>query len=165
MQVTNIHSRIIHQPLHNVDALFHTLSSDNDLMLATHLWPRMKLDKGLAIGSNGGHGPIRYFVTHYEPGQSIQFQFSKPAGFNGYHKFEIKALDKETTEVKHTISMHTTLWGTVQWIIAIRWLHDAFIEDAFDKVENHFVVEKKKSKWSMWVKFLRKIAKRQYKRQ
>ena len=27
--------------------------------------------------------------------------------------------------------------------IAIRWLHDAYIEDAFDKVENHFTKCKK----------------------
>jgi hypothetical protein len=43
--------------------------------------------------------------------------------------------------------------------LAIRWLHDAYIEDAFDKVENHFSEDKKSSEWTWWVKTLRKVMK------
>jgi hypothetical protein len=157
MHVTNIHRRIIVQPLSAIAALFKTLASDQDLMLATDKWPRMKLDKGLTVGSKGGHGPIRYTVSEYNEGQSIQFQFTKPIGFNGYHRFEINALDNSRTELRHIIDMKTSFLATLQWGLAIRWLHDAFIEDALDKVENHFYAKKKISKWSLWVRILRKI--------
>ena len=49
--------------------------------------------------------------------------------------------------------------GLFIWFFAIKSLHDALIEDAFDKMENHFTEEKKKTNWSFWVKFLRKILK------
>jgi hypothetical protein len=49
--------------------------------------------------------------------------------------------------------------GMLLWLFAIRSLHDALLEDAFDKIENHFSKEKNKSNWSIWVKFLRKILK------
>jgi hypothetical protein len=55
--------------------------------------------------------------------------------------------------------MQTNFSGTLIWLLAIRALHDAFIEDAFDKTENHFLIDKKISKWSFWVRFLRKILK------
>jgi hypothetical protein len=55
--------------------------------------------------------------------------------------------------------MNTTGSATLKWAIAIRWLHDAYIEDAFDKVENYSASEKKISEWSGWVKLLRMILK------
>ena len=55
--------------------------------------------------------------------------------------------------------MTTEGLSTLKWTLAIRWLHDAYIEDAFDKVENYFTEKKKSSKWSLWVKTLRKIMK------
>jgi len=157
MKVLNIHKRVIQQPKAEVAKLFDTLSTDNDMMLATDKWSPMKLDKGLQIGSRGGHGPIKYFVTHYQPEKFIQFQFDLK-GFNGFHKFELSELAVNKTELKHTIDMTTVSSATFKWAVAIRWLHDAYIEDAFDKVENHFLVtDKKNSKWSFWVKTLRKL--------
>ncbi|MEM1323749.1 MAG: hypothetical protein AAGG75_26040 [Bacteroidota bacterium] len=34
--------------------------------------------------------------------------------------------------------------GILAWLLAVRWLHDALIEDAFDKVENHFQQQKRR---------------------
>lgn len=159
MKVVNIHKRNIHQPKIIIVELFKTLSSKNDMMLATDKWSPMVLDKGLEMGSKGGHGPIKYIVQAYKPGDFIQFDFTQPKGFNGFHKFEITELDNEVSELKHIIEMNTTGLATLKWITAIRWLHDAYIEDAFDKVENHFTTEKKISEWSIWVKLLRKVLK------
>ena len=50
------------------------------------------------------------------------------------HKFEIKKLDKENTEIKHTIDMNTKGKGTLIWTFAIGSLHNALIEDGFDKL-------------------------------
>jgi hypothetical protein len=158
MKVINIHKRVIQQPKTEIAKLFNTLATDNDMMLATDKWPRMKLDKGLQVGSKGGHGPIKYFVTEYQPEKSITFQFTLK-GFNGFHRFDIKELGANITELSHIINMTTTGSATLNWGLAIRWLHDAFIEDAFDKVENHFTNDKKNSEWSLWVRTLRRIMK------
>jgi hypothetical protein len=157
MKVINIHKRVISQPIQEITLLFSTLATDHDQMLATDKWPRMKLDNGLQVGSKGGHGPIRYHVMDYQEGKSITFQFDRPLGFDGYHKFELTSLETDVRELKHTIDMTTTGFATIKWLFAIRWLHDAYIEDAFDKVENHFTTDKKKSEWSWWVKILRKM--------
>jgi hypothetical protein len=156
MKVINIHKREINRPKHEVAKLFKTLASENDLMLATDKWSPMLLDKGLQVGSKGGHGAIRYFVTDYQQDNSIKFQFDL-AGFDGFHKFDLTELETDKTELSHIIDIRTTGSATLKWALAIRWLHDAYIEDAFDKVENHFTKGKKRSEWSWWVKALRKI--------
>ncbi|MCJ8292367.1 MAG: hypothetical protein MJK07_21550 [Flavobacteriales bacterium] len=124
----------------------------------------MKFKNGIQVGAKGGHGPIRYSVEKYNPNEIIQFRFSKPNGFSGIHKFEVIELDKEKTEIKHTIEMNTTGKGTLIWTFAIRSLHNALIEDGFDKLENNFSENRKSTEWSLWVKFLRKqIAKKRRK--
>lgn len=158
MKVINIHKRVMQQPKTEIAKLFNTLATDNDMMLATDKWPPMKLDKGLQVGSKGGHGPIKYFVTEYQPEKSITFQFTL-TGFDGFHRFDIKELGANKTELSHIINMTTTGSATLNWGLAIRWLHDAFIEDAFDKVENHFTKDKKNSEWNLWVRTLRRIMK------
>lgn len=156
MKVINIHSRTIPQPVAKLGAMLHTLATDHDMLLATDKWPRMRLDKGLQVGSKGGHGPIRYFVKGYEPEKSVTFEFDIK-GFDGIHRFEITELSPNNSELVHIIDMKTSGWATIKWVLAIRWLHDAFIEDAFDKVENHFTPHPKNSNWSLWVRFLRKV--------
>lgn len=158
MKVINIHKRQISQPKTELAKLFKTLASDNDMMLAIDKWSPMKLDKGLQVGSKGGHGPIKYFVTDYQQNNSITFQFDLK-GFDGFHKFEIAETEPNKTQLTHIIDLTTSGSATLKWALAVRWLHDAYIEDAFDKVENHFTIDKKKSEWTMWVKILRKIMK------
>ena len=158
MKVTNVHKRQISQPKTELAKLFKTLASDNDMMLAIDKWSPMKLDKGLQVGSKGGHGPIKYFITDYQPDNSITFQFDLE-GFDGFHKFEIVETELNKTQLTHIIDLTTSGSATLKWALAIRFLHDAYIEDAFDKVENHFTIEKKKSEWTLWVKVLRKIMK------
>jgi hypothetical protein len=158
MKVINFHKREISQPKSEVAKLFKTLATDNDLMLATDKWSPIKLDKGLQVGSTGGHGPIKYFVTDYQQDNSITFKFDLK-GFDGFHKFEISETEPNKTKLTHVIEMTTSGSATLKWALAIRWLHDAYIEDAFDKVENHFTKDKKSSEWNWWVKTLRKIMK------
>lgn len=43
-------------------------------------------------------------------------------------------------------------------------LHNALIEDAFDKIENNFTLSKKSTEWNFWVKIFRKIMSRKRKR-
>lgn len=136
-----------------------TLATDHDKMWAIDKWPRMRLDNGLTLGSKGGHGPIKYTVEKYIPGRFIQFRFSRPAGFDGIHKFEIKAIGEDQTEIVHTLDMVTNFKASLQWSIVFRWLHDALIEDAFDTTERHFNKDFKAYEWTPWVKLLRWLLK------
>ncbi|KGL63697.1 hypothetical protein PHEL85_0736 [Polaribacter sp. Hel1_85] len=136
--------------------MFYTLSTENEQIWPKEKWPEMKFKNGIKIGEKGGHGAIRYSVEKYNPNKIIQFKFLKPIGFNGVHKFEINELSITKTEIKHTIDMNTKGKATLIWLLLIRPLHNALIEDAFDKVENNFYKEKKSSSWNFWVKFLRK---------
>ncbi|MGA9637298.1 hypothetical protein [Flavobacterium sp.] len=163
MKIINIHKRVIHQQKINVVEILKTLSTENDKIWPNENWPEMKFINGIQIGAKGGHGPIRYYVEKYDPTEIIQFRFSKPNGFNGIHKFEIVELNKETTEIKHTIDMYTEGKGTIFWFLAISSLHNALIEDGFDKLENNFSNNKKFTKWNMWVRFLRKRMKKRSK--
>ncbi|WP_027077993.1 hypothetical protein [Maribacter antarcticus] len=164
MKVLNIHKRTINQPKSKVTELLKTLSTENDRIWPKKEWPEMKFNDGIQVGAKGGHGPIRYSVEKYIPSEIIQFRFLKPNGFNGIHKFEINELTNEKTEIKHTIDMITQGKGTLIWTFAIRSLHNALIEDGFDKLENNFSDNRKSTEWNIWVKFLRKqIAKKRKK--
>jgi hypothetical protein len=157
LKVINIHQREIQQPKKIIGQLISTLSSKEDNVWPTEKWPAMRFKDGLEEGSKGGHGPIRYVVKEYVIGEKIDFFFLKPTGFNGTHTFEISEINENTTLVKHIIKMEVSGKGLFLWLIAIRSLHDALLEDAFDKIENHYSKEKKKTNWSFWVRFLRKI--------
>ena len=160
MQVVNIHKRIIQQPKIEVSKLFKTLATECDLVWPFENWPAIRFRTGVKIGSEGGHGRIRYTITEFKEGELIRFQFSKPYGFMGTHELRIEKVEDEITEIIHQIKMKTTLRATLIWLTAIRWLHDALIEDAFDKVENYFFVKKKQTKYKVWVKLLREVYKR-----
>ena len=142
-----------------------TLATEEDRIWPTEKWPAMTFEDGLKLGAKGGHGPIRYSVETYRPSEVIQFRFSKPNGFNGIHKFEIEPINENETQIKHTIKMQTAGKGTLMWVFGICALHNALIEDAFDKFENNFSENKKSTSWNFWVRFLRKqIAKKTSKR-
>lgn len=157
MKVLNVHSRIIDQPKQKVVDLLETLSTEGDAIWPKEKWPKMKFKGGIQAGAKGGHGPIRYSVEKYDPNEIIQFRFSKPEGFHGIHKFEIQEESVKKTAISHTIEMKTTGRGTLLWIFGIRSLHNALIEDAFDKMENHFLKERKSTQWNLWVKMLRSL--------
>ncbi|MBM9616995.1 hypothetical protein JWJ90_22295 [Desulfobulbus rhabdoformis] len=93
----------------------------------------MKLDRELAEEATGGHGPIQYVVTEYKPGKKIKFKFLEPANFQGNHWFEIEEKEDKRTEITHTIDMNVSGAAILSWIFIIRPMHDALIEDSFDK--------------------------------
>lgn len=156
MKVINIHKRKINQSKANVYRLFETLSTKDDKIWPYEKWPAIRFKNGLNVGSKGGHGPIRYSVLSNNYNDGIVFKFANK-GFNGVHKFQINSITDLQVEVIHTIDMKTSGKATFYWFFAIRWLHDALIEDAFDKLENQFSSHKKETKHSIWVKFLRLI--------
>lgn len=155
MEVINIHRRIISQPKPKVAIVFNTLATNNDAIWPYEKWPAIRFKEGVKVGSKGGHGPVKYTIIDYCKGESIRFKFSKPLGFNGTHELYLNEISSKETEIVHRIKMSTTFLASLQWIMAVRWLHDALIEDAFDKLENHFSMHKKVTKYNFWVQILR----------
>ena len=160
MRVINIHKRTLHQPKEKVSQLFKTLATSSDLVWPYENWPAMKFKGGMRVGSKGGHGLIRYTIIDFKAGEYIKFQFSKPEGFNGTHELKIMETSETVTEIIHEIKMQTSLKATFFWMFIVRWLHDALIEEAFDKIEHYFTTSKKQTKYSFWVKFLREAYKK-----
>jgi hypothetical protein len=160
MQVINIHKRTIHQPKEKVANLFKTLATSNDLVWPYENWPAIRFNDGLKVGSKGGHGRVRYTIIEFIAGEHIKFQFSKPEGFIGTHELRIDAINENKTEISHVIKANTSFKATFLWVFVIRWLHDALIENAFDKVENYFLADKKETTYNFWVKLLREAYKR-----
>ncbi len=62
-------------------------------------------DLPLRPGAAGGHGPVRYFVTSYEPERRIEFQFTGPAGFHGHHAFTAIHKTKQSTVLRHELTL------------------------------------------------------------
>ncbi|WP_456441333.1 hypothetical protein [Psychroserpens sp.] len=160
MRVINSHKRIINKPKEKVFKLLKTLATNDDQIWPYNNWPAMRFKEGVKLGSRGGHGRIRYTIIALEPGKHIKFEFTKPEGFNGTHELNIKAISEDTSEISHLIKMNTTFKASFLWMLVVRWLHDALIEEAFDTVENYFSEEKKKTKYNLWVISLRDFYKR-----
>ena len=159
MKVINIHKRTLQEPIEKVSELFMTLATYHDLVWPYENWPAIRFKDGLKVGSKGGHGRIRYTIIDFKEGEFVKFQFSNPKGFNGTHELKIIETLESHTEIIHEIKMHTSLKATFLWVFMIRWLHDALIEEAFDKVENYFACNKKVATYNIWVKFLREAYK------
>lgn len=160
MKVTNIHQRDYNQPVTVISEILDTLSTRNDRLWPNEIWPPMILNNGLEINSFGGHGPIGYYISNYDYGKSIEFTFTKPTEYIGTHKFDIIEMTDNTTQLRHTINMNLNLKGIVTWYFAIKWLHDALLEDCLDKVHNQFNEIKVQSPHNFWARTLRNLLKR-----
>ncbi|MGP5608291.1 hypothetical protein [Arthrobacter rhombi] len=95
--VLNVHERRIAAPPAVVAQLIDSLASSDDRLWPCSEWPAMRLDRGLEVGSAGRHGPVRYVIKHYEPGQRVEFRFTGPAGFHGHHSFAAFSNPKDST--------------------------------------------------------------------
>jgi hypothetical protein len=151
-QIMNIHQRIIPIGLAELGDLLETLASPDDRIWTTRIIAPMQLDQGLAVGSNGGHGPTRYKVIEHEPGCRIRFQFAPGSPLLGWHQFDVAEVsqaepplaapdlyaDRERSLIRHTIEARLDARGRFLWPLFIRWFHDAALEDMFTHLEVAF---------------------------
>jgi hypothetical protein len=133
--IRNVHERLLAAGPDEVGALLDSLSSPDDRLWPNRRWPAMKLDHGLEVGSDGGHGPVRYKVDRYEPGRLVAFAFTPKFPLDGEHRLEVLAQPDGTTLLRHTIEGTSKSWLRLCWPLCFRWLHDALIEDALDRAE------------------------------
>ena len=160
MLVTNIHERQLAATPEEVGSLLDTLASEDDRLWPTSCWPAMRLDRSLAEGASGGHGPISYLVEEYRPGRLVKFRFLGPRGFHGHHWLEVVADKERACLIRHTIHMRVRGMAWLSWSLVIRPLHDALLEDALALAEASLGTPPRVHAWSWWVKCLRWIMSR-----
>ncbi|MEN0061366.1 MAG: SRPBCC family protein [Myxococcota bacterium] len=153
MRIWSIHERTIPADPSDAAALLDTLSSAQDRLWPTDRWPAQRFDGPLGVGVVGGHGPIRYAVEAYEPGRHVAYRMTSP--FRGRHWIDVVPTE-QGIQLRHVISASAGWVNAVWWVVAIRWLHDALIEDAFDNAERELTGEvRDPARWSWWVRALR----------
>lgn len=155
MEVLNVHQRALPAEPDVVGALLDSLASAQDRLWPRICWPAMRLDRPLAPGAVGGHGPIRYVVDAYRPGQLVRFRFLGPRGFVGHHWLEVLPQGAGGTVLRHTIRMRPQGLARLTWPLAIRPLHDALLEDALARAEAAIGTMPQVRPWSRWVRLLR----------
>lgn len=154
--VRNLHERKIDAPVDEVGMLIDSLASEEDQLWPWHDWPAMRLDVPLLVGAAGGHGPVRYFVTHYDPGRRVEFQFTGPRGFNGSHSFTAIGQTGDTSLLRHELVMSPGGTAFFTWPLFYRPLHDALIEEALDRAERQCGASlDRPARRSFWTKVLR----------
>lgn len=157
MQVVNVHQRLLYATLAQVGALIDSLASPADVLWPGRPWPRMKLDRPLAVGAVGGHGPIRYFVEAYTPGQSVRFRVTAPRGFDGWHGFEVLDATRAHCVLEHRIEMRARGRGLLTWALVIRRLHDACVEDLLSQAQRAVGNTPKAVPWPAHVRLLHRL--------
>lgn len=133
MSIHNVHVRTFDAELEPLGALIDSLAGEHDRLWPRPRWPALRLDGELAVGARGGHGPIRYAVSDYEPGRRACFRFDRRI-FDGHHWFEVVTLDGRPA-LLHVLEARPQGAMRILWPLVVRWWHDALIEDAFDRAE------------------------------
>ena len=158
--IQNVHQRYVYGSGSSVGELLDSLSTKQDRLWPLGHWPPMRLDKPLGIGASGGHGPVHYVVVAYEPGRSIRFRFTGPAGFHGHHAFLVSnSGDDASVLLRHELVMTVTGSARVTWPLFFRPLHDALIEESFDRADSEVGRPSEvPAKRSLWTRLLRFVA-------
>ncbi|MDP3894762.1 DUF2867 domain-containing protein [Nocardioides sp.] len=134
-RVVNVHERHIAAAAAEVGALLDTWGSPGDQVWRSGLVEPAAFERGLTIGSRGGHGPIRYHVVEHTPGRSVRVEFEPDVGVHGHHGFEVRPVDGNACLLRHELV--GTPYGAVRlaWPLLIRPIHDGAVEDVLDHVE------------------------------
>ncbi|MER7192142.1 SRPBCC family protein [Streptomyces flaveolus] len=132
--VLNVHERSLPAPPERVGALIDSLGSENDRLWPPG-WPPVRFEGPLAVGVPGGHGPVRYVVSHYVPGSWVRFRFTGPQGFEGFHEFSVERLDAGRTVLRNTLVVRPRGVRWAAWALIVRPLHDAAFRHSLDCAE------------------------------
>lgn len=157
MHVLNVHERSLPVGPDEAGSLLDSLSSREDALWPKAIWPPLVMDRPLGVGASGGHGPVRYAVAAYFPGQRVTFRFTAPAGFDGFHRFEIVAAGEGRCILRHTLEMKATGAALLSWPLVFRPLHDALLEDCLALAQATLGQAPDVRPWSGWVRLLRWI--------
>jgi hypothetical protein len=157
MKVHNVHERFVPAAPEAVGALLATLGGAEDAVWPRDDWWPMELDRPLGEGAVGGHSDIRYTVEAYEPGSRVVFRFDPSCGLAGTHTFDVQSRPGGAL-LRHDLTGRALGRTRLLWPLVIRSIHDAVVEDAFDRVHERFVPGRQRTPWSPRVRLLRRMA-------
>ncbi|MEU4422232.1 DUF2867 domain-containing protein [Actinoplanes sp. NPDC024001] len=133
--IDNVHERMLAAPAAEAGRLLDLLGSTGDLLWPSPTWIPMRFDRPLGVGADGGHGPVRYRVTAYEPGRRVEFTFDPRIGLPGTHTFEIEELGPHSCVLRHRLISHPSSRMRVLWPAVIGICHDTVLEHLLDNAE------------------------------
>ncbi|MFC4041191.1 DUF2867 domain-containing protein [Dactylosporangium siamense] len=152
----NVQRRTIDAPLGLMGPLLDRVAADDDPLWPVTTWPPIRFDGPLAPGAAGGHGMIRYSVVEHVPGRLLRCRFDPTLGLVGEHELRLEP-DGDGTAVVHVIRGRLTGGMRVLWPVAIRWLHEALLQDLLDNAERAGTgTVRTPARWSPWVRLLRR---------
>ena len=157
MHVHNVHERFVPAAPEAVGALLATLGGADDAVWPRDDWWPMELDRQVGEGAVGGHSDIRYAVETYEPGRRVVFRFDPSCGLAGTHTFDVQPRPAGAV-LRHDLTARALGPTRLLWPLVIRSIHDAVVEDAFDRVHERFVPGRRRTAWSPYVRLLRRMA-------
>lgn len=158
MNVVNVHERTLLTTPEDAWRLVANLGSPYELLWPER-WPKMRFDRALGLGACGGHGPIGYYVESYAPFDHIRLRFTRPRGFEGYHEFRILP-QLGHVSFRHTVRVRTRGMATWYWLLVLRPLHDACLQDLMDRASSYSSGHPFHTPWPLRVRFLRWLARR-----
>ncbi|MDF0530722.1 DUF2867 domain-containing protein [Tsukamurella sp. 8F] len=156
----NIHERRIDAPPSVLGPLLDGLGGPDDRLWPSPAWVPMVLDQPLAVGADGGHGPIRYRVVDYEPGRRVRFEFHSTPGVSGHHELVVSP-DGDGSLVRHILTARSPWPLGLILGETLMHLHDACVEDMLDNAERAATgTVRAPSRWSPRVRALRALSDR-----
>ena len=156
--IVNLHSRALAADPAEAGRLLDSLAGDDDRLWPHDRWPAMRFDRPLGVGARGGHGFVRYRVVEYVPGERVTFRFDPRIGVSGTHEFEVVPDRNGGAVLRHAMEATTHGRTRLAWPLAIRWMHDACLEDALDRAETSLgTPPARPARWSPWVRLCRRL--------
>lgn len=158
MNILNVHKRRLYTSPEDAWRLLANLGGKHELLWPRG-WPAMRFDRPLGLGAVGGHGPIGYYVEQYSPPELIRFRFTAPKGIDGYHEFRIEP-QIGGVQFRHTLRARSRGLATWYWLLGLRALHDACVEDMMDRASSYSSGHEFHSPHSLRVSALRWLLRR-----
>jgi hypothetical protein len=105
---------------------------------------------------------VRYTVCAYVPGSRVAFRFDAgglTTGFDGFHALALFERRGELV-LRHELVAECTAAAWLRWVLGVRVLHDALVEDALDRAALATGGAPQAVPWSTSVRVLRRVAAR-----
>ncbi len=133
--VHNVHERALPVPAAEVGRLVDRIGAADDPLWPTPAWLPVRFDRPLAVGADGGHGPVRYHVTGHEPGRRVELTFHPRTGLIGTHTLEVEQRGPHACVLRHRLSARPVGSMRLLWPALVRVCHDTVIEHLLDNAE------------------------------
>ncbi|MFI7547891.1 DUF2867 domain-containing protein [Actinoplanes sp. NPDC049599] len=133
--VCNVHERALPVAAAEVGRLLDRMGAADDPLWPAPAWVPVRFDRPLAVGADGGHGPVRYHVTGYEPGRRVELTFHPRTGLIGTHTLEVEERGPHACVLRHRLTARPVGRMRLLWPALVGVCHDTVIEHLLDNAE------------------------------